>query len=64
MTSKKPIELGPVQQHPEKEQISTLQISASGEEEPFFYHQDFYVKNDDTVSMFDVEVQLAQKFID
>ena len=56
--------LGPVQQHPEQEQISTLQISESGEEEPFFYHQDFYVKNDDDVAMFDLEVQLSQKFID
>ena len=51
--------LGPVQQHPEQEQISTLQISESGEEEPFFYHQDFYVKNDDDVAAFDLEVQLA-----
>ena len=61
---KKPIVLGPVQQHPEKEQISTLQIAESGEEDPFFYHQDFYLQNDDTVAMFDLEVQLAQKFID
>jgi len=31
---------------------------------PFFYAQDFYIKNDESMAEFDVEVQVAQKFID
>lgn len=49
---------------PEKEQISTLQIADNSDEVPFFYTQDFFIQNDESLAEFDIEIQLAQKFID
>ena len=63
-SSKQPIEMGKGITWPKNEQVSTLHIASNAAEVPFFFAQDFFVKSDETITEFEIEVQLAQKFID
>ena len=63
-SSKTPVEIGTGTTWPSEEQVSTYHIADNSDEVPFFYAQDFYVRHEAEVTEFDVEVQLAQKFID
>ena len=64
MRSKKsPIVLKEGSIWPESEQISTFPISEDLDSS-FFFSQDFYLEKDLNLKEFEIEVGLAQKFID
>lgn len=60
-----PIVLGRNQTHPASEELYTLPINeATHDEQSFFYAQDYFIKKDETLHEFDLQIMLSQKFID